>query len=251
MISTMTKISIITVVYNSEKYIRRTIESIVGQDYPGVEYIVIDGKSKDTTMQIVNEYRDRIAVVVSEPDKGLYDAMNKGLRLATGSYVLYINSGDALSSPTLLSDIFNNVPADSDVIYGDTQITDEEGNILHNRRHRPPEQLTWRDYKRGMLVCHQSFIAKRTLCDEYDTNYRYAADFDWCLNILLKSRVVTNYGKDISLFMDGGQTKRTIVPGLKERYRIMCKYYGKAKATFWNFILGVKFGWWMIWHKWF
>ena len=247
----MTKISIITVVYNSEKYIRRTIESIVGQDYPGVEYIVIDGKSKDTTMQIVNEYRDRIAVVVSEPDKGLYDAMNKGLRLATGSYVLYINSGDALSSPTLLSDIFNNVPADSDVIYGDTQITDEDGNILHNRRHRPPEQLSWRDYKRGMLVCHQSFIAKRTLCDEYDTQYRYAADFDWCLNILLKSRVVTNYGKDISLFMDGGQTKRTIVPGLKERYRIMCKYYGKAKATFWNFILGVKFGWWMIWHKWF
>ena len=247
----MTKISIITVVYNSEKYIRRTIESIVGQDYPGVEYIVIDGKSKDTTMQIVNEYRDRIAVIVSEPDKGLYDAMNKGLRLATGYYVLYINSGDALSSPTLLSDIFNNVPADSDVIYGDTQITDEDGNILHNRRHRPPEQLTWRDYKRGMLVCHQSFIAKRTLCDEYDTIYRYAADFDWCLNILLKSRVVTNYGKDISFFMDGGQTKRTIVPGLKERYRIMCKYYGKAKATFWNFILGVKFGWWMIWHKWF
>ena len=247
----MTKISIITVVYNSEKYIRRTIESIVGQDYPAIEYIIIDGKSKDTTMQIVNEYRDRIAVIVSEPDKGLYDAMNKGLRLATGSYVLYINSGDALSSPTLLSDIFNNVPADSDVIYGDTQITDEDGNILHNRRHRPPEQLTWRDYKRGMLVCHQSFIAKRTLCDEYDTNYRYAADYDWCLNILLKSRVVTNYGKDISLFMDGGQTKRTIVPGLKERYRIMCKYYGKAKATFWNFILGVKFGWWMIWHKWF
>ena len=247
----MTKISIITVVYNSEKYIRRTIESIVGQDYPAIEYIIIDGKSKDTTMQIVNEYRDRIAVVVSEPDKGLYDAMNKGLRLATGSYVLYINSGDALSSPTLLSDIFNNVPADSDVIYGDTQITDEDGNILHNRRHRPPEQLTWRDYKRGMLVCHQSFIAKRTLCNEYDTQYRYAADFDWCLNILLKSRVVTNYGKDISLFMDGGQTKRTIVPGLKERYRIMCKYYGKAKATFWNFILGVKFGWWMIWHKWF
>ena len=247
----MTKISIITVVYNSEKYIRRTIESIVGQDYPAIEYIIIDGKSKDTTMQIVNEYRDRIAVVVSEPDKGLYDAMNKGLRLATGSYVLYINSGDALSSPTLLSDIFNNVPADSDVIYGDTQITDEDGNILHNRRHRPPEQLTWRDYKRGMLVCHQSFIAKRTLCDEYDTDYRYAADFDWCLNILLKSRVVTNYGKEISLFMDGGQTKRTIVPGLKERYRIMCKYYGKAKATFWNFILGVKFGWWMIWHKWF
>ena len=247
----MTKISIITVVFNSEKFIRRTIESIVGQDYPAVEYIIIDGKSKDSTMEIVNEYRDRIAVVISEPDKGLYDAMNKGLQLATGDYVLYINSGDALSSPTLLTDIFGNAPADSDVIYGDTHITDEDGNILHSRRHRPPEKLSWKDFKRGMLVCHQSFIARRTLCSEYDTNYRYAADYDWCLNVLLKSKVITNYGKVISLFMDGGQTKRTIVPGLKERYRIMCKHYGKVKATFWNFLLGIKFGWWMIWHRWF
>jgi glycosyltransferase involved in cell wall biosynthesis len=247
----MTKISIITVVFNSEKYIRRTIESVVVQDYPALEYIIIDGNSKDSTMQIVAEYRDRIAHIVSEPDKGLYDAMNKGLRLATGDYVLYINSGDALSSSTLLSDIFGNLPADSDVIYGDTQITDEDGNIVHSRRHRPPEHLSWRDYKRGMLVCHQSFIAKRSLCCEYDTNYRYAADFEWCLNILSKAKVVTNYGKVISLFMDGGQTKRTIVPGLKERYRIMCKCYGRVKATFWNFVLGVKFGWWMMWHKWF
>lgn len=247
----MTKISIITVVYNSERFIRRTIESIVGQDYPAIEYIIIDGKSKDSTMEIVNEYRDRIAVVVSEPDKGLYDAMNKGLRLATGDYVLYINSGDALASPTLLTDIFNNTPADSDVIYGDTHITDEDGNIIHSRRHRPPEKLSWKDFRRGMLVCHQSFIARRTLCSEYDTNYRYAADYDWCLNVLLKSKVITNYGKEISLFMDGGQTKRTIVPGLKERYRIMCKHYGKVTATLWNFLLGIKFGWWMIWHRWF
>lgn len=247
----MTKISIITVVYNSERFIRRTIESIVGQDYPAIEYIIIDGKSKDSTMEIVNEYRDRIAVVVSEPDKGLYDAMNKGLRLATGDYVLYINSGDALASPTLLTDIFNNTPADSDVIYGDTHITDEEGNIIHSRRHRPPEKLSWKDFRRGMLVCHQSFIARRTLCSEYDTNYRYAADYDWCLKVLLKSKVITNYGKEISLFMDGGQTKRTIVPGLKERYRIMCKHYGKVTATLWNFLLGIKFGWWMIWHRWF
>ncbi len=247
----MTKISIITVVYNSERFIRRTIESIVGQDYPAIEYIIIDGKSKDSTMEIVNEYRDRIAVVVSEPDKGLYDAMNKGLRLATGDYVLYINSGDALASPTLLTDIFNNTPADSDVIYGDTHITDEDGNIIHSRRHRPPEKLSWKDFKRGMLVCHQSFIARRTLCSEYDTNYRYAADYDWCLKVLLKSKVITNYGKEISLFMDGGQTKRTIVPGLKERYRIMCKHYGKVTATLWNFLLGIKFGWWMIWHRWF
>ncbi len=247
----MTTISIITVVYNSEKLIRTTIESIVGQDYPGLEYIIIDGKSKDSTMDIVDEYRDRIHKIVSEPDHGLYDAMNKGLHLATGDYVLYINSGDRLASSSTLSDIFTSAPPDSDIIYGDTQITDAQGNILHSRRHRPPENLTWKDYKRGMLVCHQSFIARRSLCSDYDTNYKYAADFDWCLSTLAKAKKITNHGGVISLFLEGGQTRRTIVPGLKERYKIMRKYYGTLKATFWNCILGIKFGWWMLWHRWF
>lgn len=247
----MAKISIITVVFNSEKFIRSTIESVIGQDFSDLEYIIIDGKSKDGTMGIVDEYRDRIAKVISEPDKGLYDAMNKGLRIAEGEYVLYINSGDLLASPTVLSEVFASAPADSDVIYGDTHITDSDGNVIHSRRHRPPEHLSWDDYKRGMLVCHQSFIARRSLCHEYDTHYRYAADFDWCLGVLTRSKTITNSQKVISLFMEGGQTRRTIVPGLKERYRIMCKYYGKVKATFWNVILGVKFGWWMLWHRWF
>jgi len=247
----MDKLSIITVVYNSEKYIRATIESVLAQTYPAIEYIIIDGKSKDGTMDIVSEYDSRIDTIVSEPDKGLYDAMNKGLSYSTGDYVLFLNSGDLLSSSNIISEVFNNADTDSDVIYGDTDITDEQGNVIHSRRHRPPERLTADSYKRGMLVCHQSFIARRTLCDPYDTQYRYAADFDWCLKILFKSKKITNSNSVISLFMEGGQTRRTIVPGLKERYRIMCHHYGWLKATFWNCILGIKFGWWMIWHRWF
>jgi glycosyltransferase involved in cell wall biosynthesis len=246
------KISIITVVFNSEAYIRATIENILAQDFPNLEFIVVDGKSTDATMSIVEEYKDRIDIIVSEPDKGIYDAMNKGLRLATGDYVLFINSGDKLSSSTILSDILSfdtdNLP---DVVYGDTEITDSEGNILHSRRHRPPENLSWKDFKKGMLVCHQAFIAKRSLCTEYNTNYRYAADFDWCINILKKASSVYNTHKVIALFMDGGQTKKTIVPGLKERFRIMCTHYGKCSAIFANIKLGFKFAWWRLWHKWF
>lgn len=247
----MTTISIITVVYNSEKYIRATIESVLSQTYPGIEYIIIDGQSKDRTMEIVGEYAGRISKIVSEPDSGLYDAMNKGLSHSTGDYVLYINSGDLLSSSTVIAEVLGSADPETDVIYGDTDITDSQGNIIHSRRHRPPEVLTADSYKRGMLVCHQSFIAKRSLCQPYNTQYRYAADFDWCLKVLEKSRHTTNSHKVISLFMEGGQTRRTIVPGLKERYRIMCSHYGWLKATFWNLILGIKFGWWMIWHRWF
>ncbi len=248
----MTTISIITVVYNSEKYIRATIESVLSQTYPGIEYIIIDGKSKDRTMEIVGEYTGRISKVVSEPDRGLYDAMNKGLSHSTGDYVLFLNSGDLLSSSTIIEDIFSAANgAQPDVIYGDTDITDSEGNVIHSRRHRPPEVLTADSYKRGMLVCHQSFIAKRSLCPSYDTQYRYAADFDWCLKILEISADIKNSHSVISLFMEGGQTRRTIVPGLKERYRIMRQHYGWLKATFWNVVLGIKFGWWMIWHRWF
>lgn len=247
----MKKLSIITVVFNSEKFIRATIESVLSQTYPNIEYIIIDGKSKDRTMDIVREYQSRISLIISEPDKGLYDAMNKGLSHSTGDYVLFINSGDLLANSNTINNVMTTAPDNADVIYGDTDIIDEEGNIIHSRRHRPPEKLTADSYKRGMLVCHQSFIARRELCDIYDPQYRYAADFDWCLKVLFKSSKIHNSKSVISLFMEGGQTRKTIVPGLKERYHIMRKHYGTIKATFWNIILGIKFGWWMIWHRWF
>lgn len=247
----MKKISIITVVFNSEKFIRATIESVLSQTYPNIEYIIIDGQSKDRTMDIVREYQSRISLIISEPDKGLYDAMNKGLSHSTGDYVLFINSGDLLASSNVISSIFSSSTSDADVFFGDTEITDQGNNIIHSRRHRPPEKLTADSYKRGMLVCHQSFIARRELCPAYDTNYKYAADYDWCLKILFKSSKIINTHTVISLFMEGGQTRKTIVPGLKERYHIMRKHYGTIKATFWNIVLGIKFGWWMIWHRWF
>lgn len=246
------KISVVTVVYNSAALIENTVKSIINQSYSHIEYIVVDGGSTDGTIDILNRYKKNISTLISEPDRGIYDAMNKGISLATGDFVVFINSGDKFSSPNVLEKIFSNPDAaQADVIYGDTDITDSDGNIIHSRRHRPPETLDWKSFKRGMLVCHQSFIARRNLIDSYDLTYRYAADFDWCIRILKKSKSVHNSRQVISLFLEGGQTRKTIVPGLKERFRIMRHYYGLISATFWNIILGVRFTWFVIRHRWF
>ena len=246
------KISVVTVVYNSEKLIERTLQSVTNQTYTNIEYIVIDGKSTDATPDIIKKFSNKIACLVSEPDHGIYDAMNKGIRLATGDFIIFINSGDRFADNNTLENIFSNPDAaDSDVVYGDTDITDTEGNILHSRRHRPPENLSWKSFKRGMLVCHQSFIARRTLVNEYDLNYRCAADFDWCIKILHASKKIHNSHLIISLFLEGGQTRKTIVPGLKERFRIMRQHYGLISAVFWNIILGVRFVWFVVRHRWF
>lgn len=246
------KISVVTVVYNSAALIENTVKSIINQSYSHIEHIVVDGGSTDGTIDILNRYKKNISTLLSEPDRGIYDAMNKGIRLATGDFVVFINSGDKFSSPDILEKIFSNPDAaQADVIYGDTDITDSDGNIIHSRRHRPPETLDWKSFKRGMLVCHQSFIARRNLIDSYDLTYRYAADFDWCIRILKKSKSAYNSRQVISLFLEGGQTRKTIVPGLKERFRIMRHHYGLVSATFWNIILGVRFTWFVIRHKWF
>ena len=246
------KISVVTVVYNSAALIENTVKSIINQSYNHIEYIVVDGGSTDGTIDILNSYKKNISTLISEPDHRIYDAMNKGIRLATGDFVVFINSGDKFSSPDILEKIFSNPDAaQADVIYGDTDITDSDGNIIHSRRHRPPETLDWKSFKRGMLVCHQSFIARRNLIDSYDLTYRYAADFDWCIRILKKSKSVHNSRQVISLFLEGGQTRKTIVPGLKERFKIMRHHYGLISAIYRNIILGVRFTWFVIRHRWF
>jgi len=248
------KISIITVVYNGMEYIEKTILSVINQDYENKEYIIVDGKSTDSTLEIINKYSSKITKIISEKDFGLYDAMNKGLKNSTGDFVIFINCGDSFFSDTTLKDIFfdtNKNYLDYGVIYGDTSITDSLGNILHSRRHRPPEKLKYKDFLKGMLVCHQSFFARRDLTEPYNLIYKYSADYDWCLNVLKKSENNFNTNQIVSLFLEGGRTAKTIAPGLKERYKIMCKHFGFFKATFWNMVLSVKFLWWRLFHKWF
>ncbi|MCQ2235665.1 MAG: glycosyltransferase [Bacteroidales bacterium] len=234
-------VSIITITYNAEATLERTIASVRRQEYPNIEYIVIDGASKDGTLDIIHQNQDIIKAYVSEPDYGIYDAMNKGLKLANGDYIWYMNSGDELAEASTLNTAIQNAPDGADVLYGETVVTDMRGETIGERRLALTEPLTWKSFRKGMVVCHQSFIAKRAICQEYDTKYRYSADFDWCLNILKKSSKIHDTRLVLSRFLDGGFTKQHIIPGLKERFSIMIKYYGIAKTILYHIPISIKF----------
>ncbi len=246
----MIKFSIITITYNAESVLRRTLDSIKSQSWPNIEHIIVDGASTDSTLHIAEEYARESAEdnehkirIISEPDKGLYHAMNKGLRMATGDYICYMNAGDFYPNETVITDMVlrtdlleypkAELPA---VIYGDTDIVDNDGNYLHGRRLTPPEKLTWRSFRYGMLVCHQSFYARLDIAKdtEYNLNYRYSSDVDWCIRIMKKAKqrnlplvnahlVLSNYTKE-------GQTTHYHKASLKERYKIMQQHYGAVQT---------------------
>ena len=223
------KFSIITVTYNAEAVLEDTIQSVISQTYHHVEYILVDGASKDGTLSIIDRYRDRITRIVSEPDKGLYDAMNKGLRLATGDYVCFLNAGDSFHEDDTLQQMVHTLRELTelpDVLYGETALVDAEGHFVRMRRLQAPEHLTWHSFRQGMLVCHQAFFAKRTLAEPYDLRYRFSADFDWCIRIMKKSKVLHNTHLTLIDYLEEGMTTRNHKASLHERFRIMAKHYG-------------------------
>lgn len=222
------KFSIITVTYNAGAVLEDTIQSVITQTYRNVEYIIVDGGSKDHTLDIINRYREHIHTLVSEPDKGLYDAMNKGIRLATGDYLCFLNAGDELHEDDTLQLMIHSITGTElpDVLYGETAIVDEEGHFLRMRRLSAPENLNWKSFKDGMLVCHQAFFPRRELAEPYDLRYRFSADFDWCIRIMKKSHTLHNTHLTLIDYLNEGMTTRNHRASLHERFRIMCRHYG-------------------------
>lgn len=231
------KFSLITVTYNAGAVLEDTIQSIITQTYKNVEYILIDGASTDNTMRIIERYRDHIHTVVSEPDQGLYDAMNKGLSLATGDYVCFLNAGDCLHEDDTLLGMVHSVaasheaPCPPDVLYGDTALVDSEGHFLRMRRLTPPEHLTWKSFRHGMLVCHQAFFARRAIAPHYDLRYRFSADFDWCIRVMKQARYLHNTHLTLADYLDEGLTTRNHRASLIERFHIMCRHYGTVPTV--------------------
>ena len=170
----MIRFTIATVCYNAGHLIGRTIKSVESQNYPGVEHLIIDGNSQDETLALIHFYQQRNSLAAiqheivcrSEPDNGIYDAMNKALRLATGDYILFLNAGDKFHNSTVLSDIASQLEGYTErkrrpaVLYGHTDIVDRNGDFVCHRRLAPPEKLSWQSFKNGMLVCHQAFFAR-------------------------------------------------------------------------------------------
>lgn len=232
------KFSIITVTYNAGKYIEETIMSVITQTYHNIEYIIVDGASTDNTMDIVNKYSDRISVIVSEPDKGLYDAMNKGIDLATGDYLCFLNAGDSLHEDDTLFEMVRTIhnfhESLPDILYGETEIVDENGHFISMRRHKAPEHLNWKSFKNGMMVCHQAFFASKNIVEKYDLEYRFSSDFDWCIRMMKKAAVIHNTRMTIIEYRNEGMTTRNHKASLKERFNIMCKYYGTISTILYH-----------------
>lgn len=238
--------SIITVTYNAAQWLERTVLSILRQSYPHIEYIIIDGGSADGTVDIIKQYQEGLAYWVSEPDKGLYDAMNKGLAKATGDYVWFINAGDTLHTADTLQEIMSTLKKKvslPDVIYGDTMIVDAEGRSLGLRRLRPPKKLTWKSFRMGMLVNHQAFIARREIAPPYDLRYRLVADFDWCIQCLQQAGSIHNTHRILADFLKEGLSSQNRKASLKERYAIMQKYYGRFSTALLHLWFAVRFYW--------
>ncbi|MGD1842492.1 MAG: glycosyltransferase family 2 protein [Thermonemataceae bacterium] len=201
-------ISIITVTYNAEAYLEATLLSVIAQNYAHKEYIIIDGRSKDQTVNIIQKYAHHINYWVSEPDKGLYDAMNKGMAIAKGAYILFMNAGDTLYDPDTLRDIFlKNEQAD--IYYGEAEMLDAKSRQALGLRsevtpHKLPSGLRWQHMQCGMVVCHQSFIVRKAIAPSYDLNYSYSADVDWVITCLKRSKKTIYTKQIIATFLQGG-----------------------------------------------
>ncbi|NDV60029.1 glycosyltransferase family 2 protein [Bacteroides sp. 519] len=220
--------SIVTVTYNAGKALEDTIQSVITQTYHHIEYIVVDGASTDGTLAILNKYQSYISTLITEPDKGIYDAMNKGLKCATGDYICFLNAGDSLKEDDTLFKMVHTIKSKDlpDVLYGQTALVDANRRFLRMRRLEAPEALNWKSFKQGMLVCHQAFFAKRTLAEPYDLQYRFSSDFDWCIRMMKKAKVLHNTHLTIIDYLEEGTTTQNRKASLKERFRIMVKHYG-------------------------
>ena len=263
----MIKITYVTITYQAAKVLQRTLDSVLQQDYPEITHLIIDGASTDGTLEMVNDYIERSnaannghkILLMSEPDNGIYDAMNKGLRSLDGDYVCFLNAGDFLPAQDTVSRIVETIsqrdgsfvspdtkglqgdcpqcdlPA---VLYGDTDIVDAEGHFLHHRRLAPPEHLTWKSFRHGMLVCHQAFYARTdfAIATPYNQKYRYSADVDWCIRIMkaaAKENVpLLNLHMVVVNYTEEGQTTLHHRESLLERYRVMESHYGRISTFF-------------------
>ena len=243
----MIRITYVTITFNAAKVLQRTLDSVLQQDYPNIVHLIIDGASTDDTLKLVDDYIARSNAaenghriqVTSEPDKGIYDAMNKGLRSLDGDYVCYLNAGEFLPSPDTVSRIAQQVAAGGGmpaVLYGDTDIVDGEGRFLRHRRLAPPEHLTWKSFRQGMLVCHQAFYARTdfAIATPYDMQYRYSADVDWCIRVMKaaeKENVpLLNLKMVVANYTEEGQTTLHHRESLWERYRVMEHHYGRVQT---------------------
>lgn len=220
----MITFSIVTVCHNAQDSIEQTIKSVINQQYLNFEYILIDGNSSDNTLNIINKYKDSIDVIISEPDNGIYDAMNKGICLSKGQFVNFLNSGDTFFSSNTLELVKDYIKPTTDIISGDF-------NLVHiNKKPKliKTKKINWKDFRRDFYACHQAIFIKSSIINFYDLNYKIKADYKWVLDALSKSKEdnVVKIHKPIVNYNGDGFSSKNTLRNLSELLRLQKSYFG-------------------------
>ncbi|MFH1827609.1 MAG: glycosyltransferase family 2 protein [bacterium] len=239
------KVSIITVCKNAQDTIERTIKSVINQDYKNIEYIIIDGKSTDKTLSIINKYKNKISVVISEPDSGIFEAMNKGIRFSTGKIVNFLNAGDLFYKNIVISRIvrlFEKHNPGIDIVYGDAILYDQNNQRNYVlKSHKYVDRISLARWS----ICHQAMFTKKSVFNKYgDFNYMYKVngDYEWLLR--------STYLKKISFFYTNQVIVKYLIGGSSwsgnrskfyhERITIAVKYYGLFRFIVNNLIMRIR-----------
>lgn len=204
------KVTIITVCFNAAPLLRKTIENVIAQDYPNKEYIIIDGHSSDNTQELLQQYDKYIHTWISEPDKGIYDAMNKGVRLCTGQWAIFMNAGDTFASSNILTQVFS-MPHHSDVIYGDVR----KNNMVHKAE---PGHNAHR-----MFFCHQCAFTRTTCLREYpfDLQHPFSADFKLYKTLIKAGKIFEQIHLTIADYDTSGISNTKRSAGIMDNIRII------------------------------
>ncbi len=216
------KISIITVVYNDVNYIKETILSVLNQSYKNVEYLIIDGGSTDGTLKEINKYKKKIFKIISEKDNGIYDAMNKGIKLSTGDIIGFLNSGDLYFDSYVLGKVVREFKKRNvDSVYGDLVYVKEK-NVNKIIRYWKAGNYEWGLFKKGWHPPHPAFFVRKDIykkCGYFDLEFKISADFEIMLRFLEKCKISTSYIPEVLVKMRyGGVSNNSLLNILKANY---------------------------------
>lgn len=229
----MCKISIITVCYNIKDEIERTCESIISQTSPNYEWIVVDGGSTDGTVDILNKYKDKMSVFISEKDTGIYNAMNKGIQKATGEWCVFMNGGDCFASKEIIEKFsqLDGIYKYADIIYGNVNIINKNGR---NYQKIYPYPLTKSFFYNGNTINHQASFIKNELFNKYglyNENYRIVSDLEKFIIFIINNSKFIRWNTTITNFHEGGISTTSINLLKKENLELNSKYFFPEELT--------------------
>ncbi len=237
----MKKLSVISITFNNFKGLTKTLALFDKNDIlDKIEFVIVDGGSTDETSAFLNK-QSYTNNWVSEPDKGIYDAMNKGLEMATGEYVWFLNAGDYPYSNESIIAVLEALKDVPDCIYGETMLVDANGLEIGTRSDKTtrvmPSKLTWRSFMRGMTVGHQAFIIRKNLAVKYDIGLKHVADIDWMIKCLKRCKTIVNINKIIVCFTIDGHSTTHRKASNKERFKVLKAHYGPMSNLWSHFVI--------------